>query len=249
MSADAQGAADGGQVAAHHDRGVELGVHGDQAHHGGGRGFAVGTRQKNWEGRIYHEHPFDDHSGMIFRNKFDGLWGIEYRSKQAYPIVGGVVVEFLETRDQSGPFLYDKTQQIPIQVSAGDWYYGHAVYNGWVHRGHTIGNPLLLSPGYNGDGYLGFKSSRVEALHIGIDGYITREFDYRFLASLQRGWGNPYVPYVKMEKGFSGLLEVHYAPKALKGWRFGLSAAADGGTLVGNNWALQIGVRKSGHLF
>ena len=104
-------------------------------------------------------------------------------------------------------------------------------------------------PGYNGDGYLGFKSSRVEALHIGIDGYITREFDYRFLASLQRGWGNPYVPYVKMEKGFTGLLEVHYAPKALKGWRFGLSAAADGGTLVGNNWALQIGVRKSGRLF
>ena len=25
--------------------------------------FAIGTRQKNWEGRIYDEHPFDDHSG------------------------------------------------------------------------------------------------------------------------------------------------------------------------------------------
>lgn len=211
--------------------------------------FAVGTRQKSWEGRIYHEHPFDDHSGMIFRNKFDGLWGIEYRSKEAYPVVGGVVVEFLETRDQSGPFLWDQNQQIPIQVSAGDWYYGHAVYNGWVHRGHTIGNPLVLSPGYNGDGYLGFKSSRVEALHVGIDGYITREFDYRFLASLQRGWGNPYVPYIQVEKGFSGLLEVHYAPKALQGWRFGLSVAADAGTLVGNNWAVQMGVRKSGRLF
>ena len=107
----------------------------------------------------------------------------------------------------------------------------------------------MLSPGYNGDGYLGFKSSRVEALHVGIDGYITREFDYRFLASLQRGWGNPYVPYIQVEKGFSGLLEVHYAPKALQGWRFGLSVAADAGTLVGNNWAVQMGVRKSGRLF
>ena len=73
---------------------------------------------------------------MIFRNKADGLWGIEYRSKSPHAVVSGIVVEFLETKDQSGPFLWDKTPQIPIQVSAGDWYYGHVVYNGWVHRGH-----------------------------------------------------------------------------------------------------------------
>ncbi|MCD8288232.1 MAG: capsule assembly Wzi family protein, partial [Porphyromonadaceae bacterium] len=156
--------------------------------------FAVGTRQKNWKGRIYYEHPFDDHSGMIFRNKSDGLWGIEYRSTLPHPVLSGIVVEFLETRDQSGPFLYDATTTIPIQVSAGDWYYGHVVYNGWTHRGHTIGNPFITSPGYNDDGFLGFKSSRMEALHIGWEGYFTSEFDYRFLGSLQRGWGTPYVP-------------------------------------------------------
>ena len=210
--------------------------------------FAIGTRQKNWEGRIYYEHPFDDHSGMIFRNKADGLWGIEYRSKVPHAVVSGIVVEFLETRDQSGPFLWDKTQQIPIQVSAGDWYYGHVVYNGWVHRGHTIGNPLIISPGYNTDGYLGFKSSRVEGLHIGIDGHITPEFDYRFLASLQRGWGTPYFPYIKIEKEFSGMLEVNYAPRQLQGWKFGLSMAVDAGTLVDNNWAIQLGICKSGRI-
>ena len=208
--------------------------------------FAVGTRQKNWEGRIYYEHPFDDHSGMIFRNKFDGLWGIEYRSKQAYPIVGGVVVEFLETRDQSGPFLWDQTQQIPIQVSAGDNYYDHL--KGWVHRGHTMGTPFITSPGYNADGYMKTKNNRVEALHIGIDGYITSEFDYRFLFSFQQGWGTPYIPFPKIQREFSALIESNYKPKSLQGWKFGLSVAVDAGSLIGNNWGIQFGIKKSGRL-
>ena len=183
---------------------------------------------------------------MIFRNKFDGLWGIEYRSKQPCPIIGGVVVEFLETRDQSGPFLWDKTSEIPIQVSAGDSYYSH--YKGWVHRGHMIGNPFLTSPGYNQDGYMKTKNNRVEALHIGIDGYITSEFDYRFLFSFQQGWGTPYIPFTKIQREFSALIESNYKPKSLQGWKFGLSVAVDAGSLLGNNWGIQFGIKKTGRL-
>lgn len=209
----------------------------------------VGLRQKTWEGRIYYEHPFDDHSGMIFHNRCDGLWGVEYRSKAPCPAVKGVVVEYLNTKNQSGPFLWDKTDKIPVQVSAGDYYYGHRAYNGWTHWGHTIGNPLVASPGYNADSYLGFASSRVEALHIGLDGYIVPQFDYRLLLSIQRGWGNPYAPFTDVRKEFSGMLEVNYRPRQLGGWRFGAGIAVDAGTMFRNNWGIQFGVTKSGRLF
>ena len=93
------------------------------------------------------------------------------------------------------------------------------------------------------------KNNHVEVLHIGIDGHITPEFDYRFLASLQRGWGTVYIPFVKMAKEFSGMLEVNYAPRQLQGWKFGLSMAVDAGTLIDNNWGIQLGIQKSGKLF
>ncbi|MBQ8423470.1 MAG: hypothetical protein IJY36_04350 [Coprobacter sp.] len=210
--------------------------------------FTFGTRQASWEGRVYYEHPFDDHTGMGFLNGCDGLWGVEFSSKATNPIVKGVVVEYLNTRNQSGPFLWDEDETIPVPVKNGDYYYGHTRYNGWVHRGHTIGNTLIASPGYNTDGYLGFKSSQVEALHLGINGYITPEIDYRLLTSIQRGWGNSYIPFTEVKKEFSLMLEARYNPRQLKGWQFTAGFAIDRGTTFGDNWGLQFGIRKSGRL-
>ncbi len=210
--------------------------------------FEFGTRQEAWSGRVYYEHPFDDHSGMIFNNKCDGLWGMEFTNKAAYPIVKGIVAEYLNTRNQSGPFLWDQNEIIPVPIRNGDYYYGHTRYNGWVHRGHTIGNMLIASPGYNNDGYLGFKSSQVEAVHLGISGYMTPEIDYRLLTSLQRGWGNPYYPFTEVKKEFSFMLEANYTPLRLKGWHFNIGFAIDRGTMFANNWGLQFGIRKSGRI-
>ena len=77
----------------------------------------IGYRKKNWHAKLYHERYFDDHSGMIFKNKWDGLWGIEYRTIKKKPITGAVF-EIMNSKDQSGPFLFDKTEELPSDIVA-----------------------------------------------------------------------------------------------------------------------------------
>ncbi|WP_055097738.1 capsule assembly Wzi family protein [Gabonia massiliensis] len=219
-----------------------------EGNHLGSYLMEFGYKQKDWKSKIYYEHFFEDHSGMIFKNKLDGLWGLEFSTQHQWPITG-FVFEVMNSTNQSGPFLWDKTDEIPIQVSGGDYYYGHACYNGWTHQGHTIGNPFITSPGYNTDGYLGFKSSRVRAFHVGFNGYVIPELKYRVLAGHQRGWGTPFVPFTHIAHEFSTLIDFDYQPKKLKGWNFNLAGAFDKGSLFGNNWGIQIGIRKEGILF
>ena len=44
------------------------------------------------------------------------------------------------------------------------------------------------------------------------------------------------------------LLQLNYTHPKAKGWNFALAGALDRGTLIGNNWGVQIGVSKSGEL-
>lgn len=208
----------------------------------------IGYRKKNWHAKLYHERYFDDHSGMIFKNKWDGLWGIEYRTIKK-KLITGAVFEIMNSKDQSGPFLFDKTEELPLKTSGADFYYGHMAYNGWTHRGHTMGTPFIASPGYNTDGFLGFKSSRSLAFHAGIDGYIFSELSYKILAGHQQGWGTGYLPFTHITHEFSALAEINYRPEKIKGWTFRLSGAFDKGSLFGDNWGIQIGIRKEGLLF
>lgn len=209
--------------------------------------LSLGYRKSGWDIKAYYEHYFDDHSGMIFKNKCDGLWGISVTTDKTFP-VEGLTFEIMNTTNQSGPFLYDATQAIPIQVSAGDHYYGHVLYNGWTHRGHTMGTPFITSPVYNGDGFLGFTNNISRAYHGGIRGTIIPGLKYRALASYQKGWGTPYAPSTDIMHEFSAMLELKYTPQQLAGWDFTLSGAIDAGTLYGDNWGVRIGVRKTGTL-
>ena len=56
--------------------------------------------------RAYHERLWEDGSGIGFQNGFDGLWGIEYRAGHSGP-VEGVVLEWVELTNQSGPIHFN----------------------------------------------------------------------------------------------------------------------------------------------
>ena len=209
--------------------------------------LALGYKKADWDIKAYYEHFFDDHSGMTFRNKFDGLWGLSFRKTGKF-FVEGVTFEVMNATNQSGPFLWDKSSEIPVQVSAGDNYYAHFVYNGWVHRGHSIGTPFITSPLYNKDGYLGFTNNITRAFYGGVDGTIVDGLRYKLLVSHQRGWGTSYAPYTNIKHQFSTMLQLSYTHEKVKGWNFSLAGAFDKGNLIGDNWALQFGVSKSGEL-
>lgn len=156
--------------------------------------------------------------------------------------------EGLSTKDSSGPILYDGFWGSfdDLQMSGGDTYYNHYIYQAWQHHGQGMGNPLLPGPLYNSDGSITFKSNRMKGQHIGICGDPTEEWSWRILASYTRHWGTYKVPLDKMRKQFSSLAEVTYSPQWAKGWKVSVAAALDRGNYLGNSTGGMITLSKTG---
>ena len=80
--------------------------------------------------KFYYQHFFEDTSGLRFQNRFDGLWGFEYKdlsSKLNY------VMEYIDTsnQDRNPPYVNEN-------------YYNHSEYKlGWSYKGYVIGNPFI----------------------------------------------------------------------------------------------------------
>lgn len=80
--------------------------------------------------KVYYQHLFEDDSGFRFKNKYDGLWGIEFSKRNL-----SFLLEYIDTTDQSvnGDFTKE-----------ADSYYNHGVYqHGWSFQGNSLGNPFI----------------------------------------------------------------------------------------------------------
>lgn len=204
--------------------------------------------KQDWAAKVYYQHYFEDHSMMFFDYTWkDCLLGFEVTfPKNRW--ISGAVYEYLYTKDQSGPVYWDHTPEIPEQVSGRDEYYNHYLYTGWQHWGMGIGNPLLISPIYNRDGLIRFKSTRLIGHHIGFMGQPWREVGYRVLLSYTRNWGTYSIPFAEVMDNVNGLLEINYSPRKLKGWTGVISLGADGGDLLGKSLGAMLTIRKTGWL-
>lgn len=197
--------------------------------------------------RAYFEHFYEDHSGMLGieyksdltgkkdyvfygfrRNWFDGLYGIELNLPEELP-VRNVVFEVLNTRGQSGPVYRNPHATVAEGVDGRDGFYTHELYDSYSHWGYAIGNPVLVSPVYNGDDDQRFKSNRLLMFHAGIDGGIGSSFDYRFLVTTSRHWGTYEDPYNEVGRLTSYLVEGTWLPYGTYWWRFKLSLGLDSG--------------------
>jgi len=220
---------------------------------------------------LYYDHFFDDHSQLGFfdydgygsgenwkvkeTNKFHGyklkdmMLGLEAKLKN-FPYVNNIVLEYLYTKYQSGPFLHDHTSNIPDHIAGNDDYYNHYMYAaGWSHWGQVMGNPLYLSPIYSDDGTLYIGNNRFVAWHLGLSGQVTKDLSYRALMTYQKGWGTDDHPYIPRRRGLSVLLEATYSlPETFLdgGWAVKLGLGADKGKIYGDNYGCQLTISKSG---
>ena len=115
------------------------------------------------------------------------------------------------------------------------------------HGGYAMGNPVLIWPVYNDDGYAGFRSNRVRMFHVGIDGGITSCLDYRLLATTTKHWGCYGAPLKEVERVTSVMLECSYRlGGASLGWKISLSGAMDfdSGDLIGNNRGVMLTISR-----
>lgn len=226
---------------------------------------------QDWHIGTYYEHFFEDHSSMLgieyknntegekgfifygFRyNWFDGLFGIEVNAPEGVPFFKNAVFEFLNTRGQSGPIcnsadMYTESLPVVEEIDGRDGMYNHWIYDSYSHWGYAIGNPVLISPVYNDDGYARFRSNRVQMFHLGIDGGITEKIDYRMLATTTKHWGCYGAPLKEVERVTSVMLECSYWFGGAYDWKFTLSGAMDfdSGDLLGNNRGVMLTVGRT----
>ncbi|MFR5211225.1 MAG: hypothetical protein ACLTF4_02795, partial [Parabacteroides goldsteinii] len=120
------------------------------------------------------------------------------------------------------------------------------IYTGWQHWGLGIGNPLVMSPIYNTDGDISFKSSRMQGHHFGIMGTPCADLQYRVLLSVTRNWGTYGVPFYEIKKNGNALVELTYTPHQLKGWDFTGSLGVDRGGMLGKSAGGMLTIRKTG---
>ena len=134
----------------------------------------------------YFEWLFEDGSGIGKLNGWDGLWGLEFNLNKKWYITD-VVVEYLQTTNQSGPMHYAPDDfpgyTVNSQATGADDYYNNYYYNGWTHRGTGLGSPLLLSTAYHKNGHLRYIHNRIQAYHLGVNGYIINDLQYWLLMS------------------------------------------------------------------
>lgn len=224
----------------------------------------------DWHIGAYYEHFYEDHSSMlgieykndmegkkdfIFfgfrRNWFDGLFGIELNAPDNFKYFRNAVFEFMNTRGLCGPICHSAScntdgMYVIEEVDGRDGMYNHGIYSSYSHWGYAMGNPVLISPAYNKEGDNRFRSNRVQMFHLGVDGGITDDIDYRVLATTTLHWGCYGAPLKDVERVTSLMLECSYRGFETYGWNFSLSGSMDfdSGNLIGNNKGVMFTVTK-----
>ena len=218
-----------------------------------------------WKFHLYLDHFFEDHSQMLHID-YDGYgsgeeWNVKkdrrfllYHFKD-FMLGGelelkygswlrGIVLEYIHTKDQSGPINHDRTKGISDHVAGIDNYYNHYILTGWQHWGQVIGNPLYRSPIYNTDGTIEVKNNRFKAVYLGVNGSPTEKLDYRVLASYQEGFGTYSDAYTHKRHNVSFMTEVTcHLPRK---WSVRGAYGMDFGSILGHNAGFQLTISKKG---
>jgi len=175
----------------------------------------------------------------------DGLWGVTIRNSKI-PFVKGIVYEYLNTSDQSGPY-HDKDGLI---YGGADDYFNNNIYqNGWSYFSRTIGTPLITSPIYNHNGVVNILNNRVQAHHFAIEGNVSG-YEFKYLMTVSKNYGT-YHGLIATDKikSTSLLLEVKKDFPTLNHIQCVVSVGADVGRMYGNSVGCMFSIRKTGNLF
>ena len=80
--------------------------------------------------KFYHQHIFEDTSGLRFANRFDGLWGVEFVDNLKR---SNFLIEYLVTTNQyfNPPYVNE------------EYYHNYQYKDGWSYKDFTLGNPYI----------------------------------------------------------------------------------------------------------
>jgi hypothetical protein len=204
--------------------------------------------KSNW--LLYHQHMYEDASGLAFQNIPDGLTGLRYLNRSTANSTfrfQRIVLEFLTTMDQSGP-TFDPT----ARWQGADNYFNNSQYiEGWSYRGRTIGTPLIvprtdLTPTVNDD-YPGggfYPNNRLIAWYTGFMGVFRRGPIITGRLSYSRNFGTYKQPYPQPFHQFSTFLSAQWPLGKKSNTLLTTSLALDQGELLPNTFGSFVSLKK-----
>lgn len=219
-----------------------------EGNHLGSWNIALTYNQCGWKVRAYAERYFEDISQLgVTYGISDHLLGLEIELP-SNPVLSSIVVENINTREQSGAVYHDYTTNIPDKMNGRDDYYNHNIYTGWQNFGMSMGNPLITSPLYNEslhhDGSISFLNNRIYAWHIALAGHPAKMLTWRAMVTWTRNWGTYANPLPDPQEQIYAMAEAGIAPRQWKGWGAKAAIGIDHGKLLGNNTGVQLTITK-----
>ncbi|WP_461150220.1 capsule assembly Wzi family protein [Spirosoma pulveris] len=218
--------------------------------HVGSYDIAVEWNGSNHNWFLYHQHMYDDASGLALQNVPDGLTGLRYlnrsnaRSRFRFQ---HLLLEWLSTTNQSGP-TFDPT----ARYQGADNYFNHSQYiQGWSYRERTLGTPFImprpeLAPEigntYGGNGY--YPNNRIIAWYVGGRGAFRQGPTLTTRLSYSRNFGSYKQPYPQVFHQFSGLLIAQWPLNQWPGTVLTTSVAIDRGDLLPGSAGGFLSVKK-----
>ena len=156
-----------------------------------------------------YDKPFEDNSGMLFKNFPDGVWTLQLSGNDSDALVTDVTCEYINTTWQSGD-AHDRpaTEEEMKNQDPNDPYYGKIIlggmdnyfnnshyHSGWTHYGRTMGLPLMTPAMPDEDGIChGVVNTRVKGYNLGIKG-LAAHIPYKFRATYTENLGTYRNPF------------------------------------------------------
>lgn len=205
-------------------------------------GNTYGTYQaelkKEWDKfgvTIYLSHPFDDQSGMEWFNWRDNLYGLFIAIHKKQPVLNGVLIEYYYTKHQSGSSFMELQPDGTHSGRGRDNYFNNGIYqSGVTYKQMAMVSPLFAPLKFNEGISMGFENNRITGFHVGANGFINRQLQWKTMLSHTINFGryraDGLSTYEPARKQLSSLFQVNWQlpknPVVL-----GLSFAADHGPL------------------
>ena len=217
--------------------------------------LAANYQLRDWRIRLYYEHFYEDHSGLLGYHKirrgevvsyfpwYDGLYGLEI-DLPANRVASTIVYEYINSRLQGGPIV----NYWQDHLVGKDSYYNNSIYQSWQHGGMAICNPHHLSPLYAETATMNMPYTRIRSHHMGIEGSPTPQLGYRVMSSYTKHWGSYDDPLPEPKAQLSLMAELTYIPLQWQGWQLTGAFALDHSQLIGNNTGAMLTLRKQGFI-
>lgn len=206
-------------------------------------GLELRSQRGTW--LLYHQHIYEDLSGLLWLNAPDGLTGLSWHrhADRAGGWLTRVVVEWLSTMDQSGPaFDYSASYQ------GDDNYFNHGQYQqGWSYLGRTIGTPFVMpysevSAGAGGGGF--FPNNRIKMGYVGAMGPVGTRLNWTLRLAYSRNYGTYTTAYETPLDQFSGLASLQWRLPRCAGTQLIASLFTDQGQLLPATIGGFVGIQK-----